>query len=315
MRSEQSYINEIIGSSYVDVYAASYIPRYRYPNRLMHAGKAHNDMRAMCTRLIIDSAYEDEDMTNEDVLESALKQSADIVIPKDYPGEPERTRESLVDFLNRYQDIDGRRPEIMPVLQPPYVEHYEAHESFYQQFSRLAIGGLQSLNDPEKQVRRIRAISDAVSDHTYLHAFGVGTSLTMIRAIRNEPNLIDSFDTKTAEFAIVNKQIPDKEWKQRQLTLPSGTDISTVNGQFAKSVLLMANYMLTDRVDDPCLEETYHTQTNLDTVQDMINDIPAKQRQHRSQLTVDRNQAGQSQTSTTADHPDDSTTQSGIQSY
>lgn len=51
----------------------------------------------------------------------------------------------------------------------------------------------------------------------------IGTGLLVIRAIRNDHNLVGSLDVSTPETAASNGRIPDKTWTQHKLSvfLPS----------------------------------------------------------------------------------------------
>lgn len=251
------------------VFSASYNPRYSYPYRLQNAPNACQPVRDACYELMVDSGFNDDSVTNDTVLEKAEKFNADYVFPKDYPGEQHRTHVSLSDFLSKYQQSNCNAKMIV-VLQPPYDRQYLNHEQFYSQFSHFALGGLHSLDSPEAQVSAIKKFREVAGTHCYVHALGVGTSLEMIRAIRENPRLVDSIDCSTAETTIKNNVIPDKSWKQTPFFIPEGIDSTSVRARFSAAILYMLNYMLGTRVDDENLEQAYYEQTTLGEVDQAI---------------------------------------------
>jgi hypothetical protein len=240
------------------VFSASYNPRYGYPYRLMHADAAMESVREQCYEFIIDSSYNDPDISNRDVLQAAIDCNADYCIPKDFPGEPDRTFDSLREFVSLYQDYESTAIVMAPI-QPPYREHYHAHADFYDQFSHFAIGGLQTFDTTQQQIAAIRRFREAVGDHRYIHALGVGTTLSMIRALRSDDPFVDSIDISTAERAVKNGMIPDKTWQQKAFELPTGPDSTTVRAQYAKAILYQLNYMLSRLVEDDILEREYES--------------------------------------------------------
>jgi hypothetical protein len=261
-RELQERMKVVAENTNARVFSASYNPRYGYPYRLMHAAAVDPAVREQCYELIVDSSYNDASVSNRDVLSAAIDVNADYVMPKDFPGEPERTFESLQEFVSLYREVDCNAI-VMAVLQPPYCAHYEAHQQFYDQFSHFALGGLHAFDTPRDQIDAIRSFRETVGDHRYIHAFGVGTSLEMVRALRADEPFVDSIDTSTPERAIKNGQLPDRTWKQVDFEVPRGTDSTTIRAQYSSAVLYQLNYMLSRLVDDEILDVEYE-RTNLD---------------------------------------------------
>jgi hypothetical protein len=251
----------------IDVYSASYMHQYSYFYKLQHAGQASEAVRDTCFEYIVDSSFQNDDIGNREVLDKACELHADTVIPKDYPGERHRTRESMKEFISMYEPSE-MRPDPMIVVQPPHHEEFEQNEEFYSQFSNFALGGLHNFT-PEGQVNMIKEFRDVVGDYADVHAFGVGTSLTVVQALRNNPNLVDSLDVSTAESAVINNKIPDKKWKQTPFHMPRGLASNDVRSRFSEAILYMLNYVLGPLVDDPDLQEEYYEQTTLADVADM----------------------------------------------
>jgi len=252
------------------VFSAKYNTRYLYPYALQHVGKAYPGVRDTCYELILDSGIHDDEVTNRDVLERALEMNPDYIIPKDYMGEQERTRKSMKEFFDLYRySYPGCAATPFVVIQPPYADEYWKHSEFYEQFGHIALGGLQQFT-PEKQVKLIKRLRHEIGFNKYIHAFGVGTSLKMIKALRKEPRLLDSLDISTAETTIAKGKFPTKvvdgTWERTDFYIPSGIDSSTVRARLSASLLYMLNYMLGTRVDDKELEEEYKENTILGEV-------------------------------------------------
>lgn len=279
------------------VFAPSYNPRYYYPYRLAKAGKAWDGLRDSAYELMIDSAFNDADVTNEDVIDGVQRLNGDYVFPKDYPGDAATTFESLQEFLELYENRDDITARAIPVLQPPHVEHYRANEEFYQRFSHLAIGGLHPF-DAGEQVTIIKQVRDAVGPHTYQHGFGIGTSLPLIKALRDCAPLLDSLDVSTPERAIRNGSIPDATMTQREFATPYGGDSTTVRAQFACASLTSINYLLSDKVNERKLDEVYHEETELGAIEDVVRETDVRSRHDLAFPVTNGEQPGQSHATT-----------------
>jgi len=235
------------------------------------------DIRTHCYELMVDSSYKNRNITNRDVLDNAANFNADYVFPKDYPGEPEETRESLQEFLDLAQQYDGLHGKPIPIIQPPHADHYREHERFYRHFSHFAVGGLQAY-DPLEQISIISELREEVGDNAYLHGFGIGTSFPLIKAMRERSPFLDSLDVSTAELAIRNGNIVDKTMEQFTFRTPYGDDSTTVRGQFAKAILVMLNYLLSPLVNSETLEETYYEETALPELQQAVENCSVRSR-------------------------------------
>lgn len=229
------------------VFSAGIADRYIYPYRLVNVESASPRVRDACYELIMDSRYEDESVSNEDVIEAAQKYNVDYVIPKDYPGDRYRTHASVMQFMEEYATQDMRRTAFV-VLQPPHASQYDEYAKVYEQYSHFALGGLQDLPTAE-QIQAVRNVRDRVGQHKYLHLLGVGTSPEMVRFLREE-QLVDSIDVSTAENAIKNCKIPDRTWEQTGFKPPCGEDSSTIRAVYSKAILYQLNYMLSPLCDD-----------------------------------------------------------------
>lgn len=260
------------------IYSASYISHYWYPFKLRSVGNGWDALDGSCMDLIIDSDINDESITNREVLEEAVEVNANIVIPKDYIDEPEKTRQSLIEFEEIIeQEFGSIQPIVMPVLQNDHISHLKKHEEFYNEYSHIALGGLIHL-EPEDQARRLKKTRDILGDKTHIHGLGMGASLGVIKAIRQNPNMIDSLDMSTAEKIVRNGNMTDWAFNQEQppIPMPYGEDKTTVNAGFSKSLLVMLNYMLTDLVDEDRLEELFYDEIGLHKLEQIIAATEAK---------------------------------------
>ncbi|MEZ3117863.1 hypothetical protein RYH80_18250 [Halobaculum sp. MBLA0147] len=260
----------------VTIFSVSSWSHYGYPYRLAHVGKVFPKLRESCYELMIDSDVSDPSVTNDDILADAAKYHADYIFPKDYAGKPEETLASLENFLSQYESHTDVHGKVVPVIQPDHARHLKAHKGFYDQFSHLALGGLHGFT-PEEQVAIINDVRDVIGPHKHLHAFGVGTSLKLIRAIRNRDPFVDSLDCATAEKAVFNGGVVDRRGKQQPFDLPNGDGVSAIRGQFASSILLMLNYLVGPDVNTETLEQDYE-ESDLKTVQEMVTDTDVRSR-------------------------------------
>jgi hypothetical protein len=255
------------------IYSASYNARYWYPFKLHSVGNGWDSLDNSCMDLMIDSNINDDSVTNAEIIEGAVEAGANKIIPKDYLGEPKRTRESLIEFEEIIETEYGGsiKPTIIPVLQDDHVAHLSEHESFYSEYSHIAVGGMIEL-EPEEQISRIKQVRDITGDTTHIHGFGMGCSLPLIKALRHNPSLLDSLDMSTAEKMVKNGQVSDWRFEQDEpdIPMPYGEDKTTVNAGFSKSVLVMLNYMLTDRVNEDRLEEMFYEEMGLGQLERVV---------------------------------------------
>lgn len=260
------------------IYSASYNAHYWYPYKLRSVGNGWDSLDQSCMELMIDSDISDDSITNEEIIAEAVESRANKVIPKDYLGEPEETRRSLLEFERVAQEeFDGIKSTVIPVLQDDHASHAEEHEAFYAEYSHIAVGGIRHF-DTDEQVRRLKAVRDIVGDSTHIHGFGMGCNLGLIKAIRQNPNLLDSLDMSTAERAVQNGNTIDWSFDQeaQNIPMPYGEDKTTVNAGFSKSILLMLNYMITDLVDEDRLEEMFYEELGLGELESIVSAAQAK---------------------------------------
>lgn len=199
----------------VDIYIASNMP-YPYPYKLMKPRHAERRVRDSCTTLIMDSGIAD-DTTNADVLELADSYDADFVVPCDELHNQPQTTEAVHEFLELYDDADVRSHPLIP-LQPPYDEHYPKLSGFH----AYALGGIAFDYSPSQQIEELHRFRRVAGPAPYAHAFGIGGSMKVVRALSQNPGLVQSVDCSTPEQAAINGQVIDANLKQQNVALKMG---------------------------------------------------------------------------------------------
>lgn len=273
-REDQNIIRE--AKSTCMIFSASYNSRYYYPYKLRKVGAGWEALDKSCFELMLDSNINDSSVTNEEIIDEAVESNATYVIPKDYIDQPDRTRESLVEFEHVIdsQNID-LRAKLVPILQDPHVSHLREHEDFYNKYTHIAVGGMKGNRFKTKEkIKRMRKVRKILGDKVHIHGFGMGCSLDMIKALRSNPNLLDSIDMATAERMVINGKVADWTLSQKKPNppIPYGEDKSTINAGFSKAILMQLNYMLTDRINTEKLDDMFIDKLGLDKVQEVVRE-------------------------------------------
>ena len=246
---------KVVSHCPVRVFVASYLDRYWYPYRLQHAGKAREWAKDESLEVILDSAIMEEEIGNTETLDRAHELNADYVIPNDTLGDQAATTDAVHEFVEEYEDHPCTATPLIP-LQPPYDVHYRELD----QFSHYVLGGIAA-SDPKTQLREIRRFRDEAGRYVYAHGLGLGASLKLIRALRDDSTLLDSLDLSTPEKVIRGEKLPDKSWQQREFQYPRGENSSTVRCAYASAVALQLNYMLGPFCTDETLTSEFEQST------------------------------------------------------
>lgn len=246
---------KVVSHCPVKVFIASYIPRYWYPYRLQHAGKARDWVKDESLEVIVDSAIMEEEIGNTETLDRAHELHADYVVPNDTLDDQDATTQAVREFVTEYESHPCTATPLIP-LQPPYDEHYRELDGF----SHYVLGGI-AMASPKEQLREIHRFREEAGRYVYAHGLGLGASLTMIRGLREDPTLLDSFDLSTPEKVIRGEKLPDKSWIQGEFHYPTGEDSSTVRAAYASAVALQLNYMLGPFCSDDSLDTEFEQQT------------------------------------------------------
>lgn len=251
---------EVIKSNRIcKVYSASYNAHYYYPYKLTAVKQGWESLDNSCWSMILDSNKTNESITNQEIIDECIERRTEYVIPKDFVGDADKTLNSLVEFEQLEEEKGGIKAQIIPILQfneetdETHTDHLKEYKSFYQSYSKLAIGGLQKFNTLT-QIKIIRDVRKILGKSVDLHAFGIGTSLKIITALRHNPALLDSMDMSTAEQMTYNGSVPEGGISLKQTTAelptPQGDLVSVINGQYAKANLLKINLFLSDHLNE-----------------------------------------------------------------
>jgi len=216
----EAYEQERVDRCPIDVYVASNMP-YPYPFKLGKPRHQSHRIRETCKTFIQDSGIGDE-TTNKDVLELAKDYDAEYVVPCDELHNQDATTDAVMGFLELYDDADVDADVLIP-LQPPYDEHYRELPDF----DAYCLGGIAFDYTAREQVEALHKFRNVAGNHPYAHALGVGGSMTVVRAVANNPDMIQSVDCSTPEQAAMNGKVLDAELGQRQIEILTGEGSST----------------------------------------------------------------------------------------
>lgn len=221
---QREYQLERVNRCPIDIYVASNMP-YPYPYKLIKPEHAEQRIAETCDCLIMDSGIGD-DTTNRHVLELAQKYDADFVVPCDELHDQAATTDAVTGFLQVYAEMDVRATPLIP-LQPPYDEHYQQLSGHY----AYVLGGIAFDTSPRKQIEELKRFRRAAGPEPYAHALGVGGSMTVVNALANDPNLVQSVDCSTPEQAAINGSVIDAGLKQKSIDILNGDGSSA--GRYA----------------------------------------------------------------------------------
>lgn len=184
------YFRRLVEGSHLELYlSANDGARLYWPWRMHPPSEANDRYRNACEKYIIDSDPLDDDVTAEDVLDTAHRLDAEVASLQDVYQDKDGTVDSLLYGLEVADDhaFDG---ELLLPLQDPWAECW--HEIGAPTDHLLGIGGLKDARDTER-LKAARELRDAVGLDVWIHGFGWGVS-GLAEPIRNEPDLLDSVD-------------------------------------------------------------------------------------------------------------------------
>lgn len=233
----------------VRIFHAGDTDRYFYPYRLQAVGRKAASMRhrESCSEYILDSGIGNDDVTNEDVLDKAADLNATYVVPKDYLHEPSKTTESVVEFFEMWEDHETTAKPIVP-LQPPHTDHYDELIDRLGNYAVFAVGGIKDYDDAKK-VEIIKDVRSHVGHGVYLHGLGMGSGKDFVRAVRSNPNLLDSADTAAPGTNIRTGKIMHRDGTS-ECKIARGDDTTSVHAWHIAAQLVHLNYMISPLCDD-----------------------------------------------------------------
>lgn len=282
----------IIEACPVKVFTSSINPRWGWPWKLNASNEARPSTKRSSEELIIDPGLYNYCGTLE-AAHAAAKVDADYLLARDLPPahyadrefdreryevsaervanyfiEHQRLREQESAMLGQWECAHDA--EVIAPIQPPYAKSIEylstpiertispdetAPVTVLDETDYIALGGLLGFDDPEVRVQKLHEVREIVGDETKIHALAPGTDLAVIRAIRETPPLVDSLDVSTPEKGPAHGNIPDKNWDYHNHDLPTGTDSTTVRGQFSGAIAIQFAYMLSPLCTDDVLDQ------------------------------------------------------------
>lgn len=232
----------------VRIYAASSL-KHPWPYRLQNAAECYPASFWRSQDRILDSAI-GTDISNADVLAHAVERHATAVVAKDYLHDPERTTQSIREFVEIHDPEEHPRAYIP--LQPPYEEHITAVYPLVEDSHldhRYMLGGLATAH-PSRRIEELLAFRRAIGPGPEAHGLGWGLDDDLVSVIRDEPALLDSVDNSSPSQAVQNDQVLDKHWQARPCPLVDGRYQNTVGGAFEFAMLVQATHRLTEFNDD-----------------------------------------------------------------
>ncbi|WP_330630717.1 hypothetical protein [Halocatena halophila] len=281
----------IIDACPIKVFTSSINPRWSWPWKLNAANEARPSVPPSCDEMMIDPGLNNR-CGPLAAAHAAAKTDADYVLGRDLPPTqcPERVSddevwrvsiERVANYMiehRRLREADSvslgtwdlaHDAEAIAPIQPPYIEslkymaepikrdtpHGPMQITILDETDYIAVGGLLSFDDVTERVEKLQEVREHVGDEMKIHALAPGTGLPVIRAIRDDPALIDSLDVSTPETGPSNGRLPDKTWTQHDHNLPRGTDSTTIRAQYSGAIALQLAYMLGPYCNDPVLDQ------------------------------------------------------------
>jgi len=186
----------LVDEAYIDLFLAGvdgariYWPWRMAKKRRDSLGRSY---RNACEVYWVDSAIQDSDYGNQNVLDDAHDFDAEAVLLADTMGNYDETVKSLKAGLDLVDDhaFDG---EVIIPLQAPYDECYT---EFAGESEIYAIGGLNQATTDAPRIKAAKDVRALAGDGIHLHGLGWGPRDELAKAIHENPDLIDSIDYST----------------------------------------------------------------------------------------------------------------------
>jgi len=194
------YLNRLVHASPVRYYVSGIDgARVTWPWRMNKACSSafRRAFVDACQHHILDSNFQDESVTNRNVLDQAYEYDSDGAVLADVYQDAEATIPALIDGIELYRQHPFNGLLVLP-LQDPYSECYDAVKPHTEGLEVWwGIGGLKD-EDATAKVREARALREHIGGGEHIHGLGYGVTDTLARAVRRDPELLDSIDNSTA---------------------------------------------------------------------------------------------------------------------
>lgn len=244
-------MQKVVDEAFVDIYLAYYQVKLDYPLRLETVGDSSPTVSDKSKSYILDCEISNDEVTNEDVLDRAAYLGADRVVPKDTLGDVDATLESFEEFLVRYDDHEYEGDFVVPLQADETATHSQCHGSAvdllnqygYDTDRTYGIGGIKD-DDPIEQLQACMETRSTLGEDIQLHAFGMGCSEKIAKAVREWPELLDSLDMSTPASVAKWGKVIDSELTQRKMEMPRGRLSTTWGAALAEFNLITMNYIM-----------------------------------------------------------------------
>lgn len=199
---DREYLKRLTRATTVRLYASGVDgARAYWPWRMNKAGDPMGpaSMRrhaAKCDHYVMDSNFNDESITNRDVLDQAVEVGADAAVLADVYQDMEATVGALLDGLDLADEHHFEGTIVLP-LQPPHDECYRRVAPSVDRDVWWAVGGVKDETAAVK-LDATRTLREELGDDEHVHGLGFGVTDELARTVRAEPGLLDSIDNATS---------------------------------------------------------------------------------------------------------------------
>lgn len=188
------YLRRLTDAAYLDLYVSGTDgARMYWPWRMQPCHEADKRHRNACEKFILDSSFQDESITNIDVLDKAYTINAEMCVLADVWHDKDATVDAILEGLELVDDhpFDGG---ILVPLQPPHDECYLELEG--QGIDVFAVGGVKDKPD-EERIEAARSVRRVAGPEPHIHGLGYGATDGIVKALQKDPDLLDSIDYST----------------------------------------------------------------------------------------------------------------------
>ena len=190
----QDYVDRILDACPIEVYlSANDGAQTSWPFRMQPTHEANYRYADIAETFVVDSAWQKPELGNRDALDKGAELGADVVVLADVFGDCDATVDALLEGLEVADDHEFGGKLMLP-LQPPHDKCYLEigdHDDVW-----WAIGGVKDWHATEK-VQAAETLRGVAGD-VRLHGLGWGATDEVVRAVRENPSLVDSIDSRSS---------------------------------------------------------------------------------------------------------------------
>jgi hypothetical protein len=209
---------------------------YHWPTLLSTpkwAGKV--SARDRCEYFLLDSAINDIETQNADIIATGIELNADAIVPKDYL----RDWRSTVTSIHEFFDLESWEKDVLIPLQPPYEQSLSACETLGDWFG---LGGL--VGNPHKLQLMEYGLNLLEKAGKRCHLFGINPAgKGILDFIRVNKDRIYSLDTSKPEIAVMAGLVLDVTGKWVHFPGVKGDGLAGVKSQMCLLTLSVLDYI------------------------------------------------------------------------